>query len=136
MLRLRLEWAREAGAKGLPPNAAIIDSLPRGVRRPEEEALRRIWPRLGTCCLYGTSGGVLVGSVGVLIGATFPHPQGLGSGGPDTGPFVGGAVGCVAGTVIGMAIGTSQRARLQARQHRSRVNDLIRRVNLALVAEP
>ena len=166
MLLLRLNRAREARARNLPGYTDVVDTIAlnaspdelaarcrdmdivlRECRRSDETiaellrdvnreqgAIRGIRPGLMTYCLYGTLGGVPCGLIGGLIGeGSDPEPMECYT---WRYPVGGAAVGCVAGTVIGMALGASMRANALTKQHRSRVNDLIRRVNRAVVALP
>jgi hypothetical protein len=167
MLRLRLERASEAFAKGLPPHGAIIDTLPRsaspaemtarcrdmdfvlrecgrsdetvaGLLREvnrEAEALRRNGLHSGTCCISGACGGLLGGIIGVLVVLAY-DPSGGSFDYASQGALIPPAAGCVLGSAIGATLGTSLRTESLTRQRRSRVSDLIRRVNRAVVAEP
>ena len=104
----------------------------------EADALTRPWTGLGSYCLYGTLGGLPGGCIGLVIGEGInPTPPGMDPDGCTIhGGPVGLVVGCAAGALIGATIGASIRADALKRQHAVRVNDLIRRVNLAVVAEP
>jgi hypothetical protein len=104
----------------------------------EADALTRTWTGLWSYCLYGTLGGLPGGCIGLAIGERInPTPPGMDPDGCTIhGGPVGLAVGCAAGPVIAMIVGTSLRTEAQMRQHRSRVNDLIRRVNRAVAIAP
>ncbi len=104
----------------------------------EANALRRDWFHLGTCCLYGTLGGALGGLIGASIGEGInptPYDPG-GPGYPGHGILWGCPVGIAVGSGIAMTVATSLRARILTEQHRCRVNELIIRVNRAIVAAP
>ena len=107
----------------------------------EEKALRGVWPGAGTSCLSGALGWVLGVPTGAVIGfAVDPHMRtwysARGSGEyPSAGLLWGCAAGCVGGPVIGAAIGAAHRRALLA-GHRSRINDLVRRVNRAVGTAP
>jgi hypothetical protein len=100
----------------------------------EEEAVRRIWPALGTTCLAGALGGALGPLIGIPVGYGVDPNKYSECGWLGTnGSFFGCLAGGVAGPVIGMGIGAWARVSLIAR-HRNRVNNLARRVNRAVVA--
>ena len=103
----------------------------------EARALDRIRPQATTHLMSGSCGGLLVGPIGALVGAGMaPTPvTGLGCSELASGCGYGCAAGSVLGVVAGMTIGAVCRENQIAR-HRSRVNDLVRRVNLAVVTAP
>jgi hypothetical protein len=105
----------------------------------EKEALRRIWPRVAArYFVYGGCGGLLGLAIGALGGGVAFSALGEGMDFHDYGlMFIGG--GCAAGGVLGLAAGVALGA--DARRgplavHRSRVNDLVRRVNRAIASLP
>jgi hypothetical protein len=89
------------------------------------------------CC------GLLGGSIAVVGGVEFPQRFPLV--GQETpweilrdvgcGVLVGAAVGVIPSLLCGPTVGKAMRAS-EIKQHRARVNDLVRRVNRAVVAEP
>ena len=99
----------------------------------EDDAQSELWPRVGKVFLYGTGGALLGGLIGGVIGEAIEPTQELGYPG---GGCVGGPVGCAVGAVIGLSIGSSGSEAYLMRMHRSRVNDLVRCVNLAVAAAP
>ena len=105
----------------------------------ESGALGRIGPHLGTCCLSGTLGGLLGAVLGTAVGFKIKEPStpayGIVVWDPG-GALVGCPAGCVVGTGVAATIATSSRTGSLIKQHRSRVNDLIRRVNRAVVTAP
>ena len=165
MLRLRLDWARKARAEGLFWYPDVIDTLARGASpaqmakrcedmdvvldvsgrynetvagllhevKREEEALRRIRSTAGTLCLSGALGAVLGGTIGAFALAAVAESQN--SSGVEYAFMYGCLAGSVAGPGIGVALGAAQRRAGLAR-HRNRVNDLVRRVNHAVVTAP
>jgi hypothetical protein len=105
----------------------LLDEIDR-----EDDAQGELWPRAAKVCLYGTGGALLGGLIGAVTwptSAVGDQMQAIG-----TGIVVGAAVGCVVGSAIGIAIGSAQREAHLMKQHRSRVNDLIRRVNRAIAS--
>jgi hypothetical protein len=169
MLRLRLERAREAYAKGIPEYADMVDTLPSRTSsrqlsakcrdldallrlcgrnsdtvalllsqvNREQEGLRRRRLTPVTTCLAGMLGGGLGGIVGGVLGLLVAGPDLSGDlmfwgcgGGP-----AGAVVGCVVGSAAGVAVDLADNKRILKR-HRDIVNELVRRVNLAVVAAP
>ncbi len=108
----------------------------------ESDALLRTGYNAGTCCLYGTLGGLLGAVFGGLIGQMIrPSTSASGFGfyenfGDPGGGLVGCPVGCALGAGSHMAIATSNRMKALSRQHRSRVNKLISIVNRTVATSP
>ena len=93
----------------------------------EQKELRRIWPEVETYSgIYVTVAGLAGCGIGSLI-AFASNPCGANPAGP--------VVGCVAGSLAGAAFGARRGAKLVA-DHRGRVNDLVRRVNIAAAPQP
>jgi hypothetical protein len=166
MLRLRLERTREARAKGLPGYPDVVDTLPlrtspsemaarcrdmdvvlcecgrsdrtvAGLQREtrsEQAALHRLGLMAVTTCLAGTLGGVPGGLIGIAIGvaSTIPAQSGAEEGG---GAMLGCGVGGAVGAAVGVTIDIVHNRGILAR-HRNLVNDLVRRVNRAVVTAP
>ncbi len=122
-------------------NDTVLDLVCKVSR--EHEALRVMWPQWRTYLGSGMLGWLLGASVGILLGEAIKPTVHGHFGGPDLsvpcdvpcGALVGGTAGCVAGPFAGIAVGAWRRAGLIA-THRGHVNDLIRRVNLAVVTAP
>ena len=106
--------------------------------------LRRPWsrPEVNTVGYAFLCGGLPGAVIGIAIGEAIRPTKCCVSLGDNIYPgIVGGgplgfAVGCAAGSVIGLAIGASLQEAALARHHRGRVNDLVRKVNRALVSAP
>ena len=122
---------------------ATVPRLLDGIDR-EDDAIGSLWPRAKTGCQYGACGGTLGGLIGAVVGGMInPHASNdacgfFGPGGGGDGAIIGSAVGCaigsVIGSVVGLTIASSDREAYLMREHRSRVNDLVRRVNRAIAS--
>ena len=101
----------------------------------EEQALRRIRPHWAKCLGSGLGCGLLGMVAGSYLvaaavdGDVMEHSTGIGVG----------AAGCAAGGALGLITGVALSAASQKRllaDHRSHVNDLVRRVNRAVASSP
>ena len=114
-----------------------VAGLVREVNR-EREALRTLRLMPVKTCLSAMAGGSLGGLLCALIG--IPVGLRIWAGGPNDNllvlvPMVGCGVGGTIGAAIGVATDVADNRRILAR-HRSLINDLVRRVNRAVVAAP
>jgi hypothetical protein len=160
----RAPEARASGVPGhargmdtLPPNASpaemavrcrYMDAWLRGCGRrdgtvvellcevdSEQEAIREIRPRVGTCLVYGGCGSLPGMVVGMFVGSALGA---AGNGDLQSAGIGVAAAGCAAGGALGFITGVAIRVvsqKILLVGHRRHVNDLIHRVNRA-VASP